>query len=282
MEMNIEQRREAARIGDKARVGTTKLAMNAIFGKTMENVRKHVNIELLTCSKFAKKRIAKPNFQSARRFHDELLAVQLQYMDVVLKSPIQSGFTILERAKGHMIGGYYDDWKQHFPKSELLFTDTDSFCVAVEHPDVYGEMAKFADWFDFSEYPRDHPLYDDSNRKVVGKFKDELHGLCMTKFIGLRPKLYSFEYINDSGTICGKNTAKGVQKAMKERLTFADYEHCLREMTTKTVSVNSIRSEKHKMFTYNIKKIGLSGYDDKRYFCDDGVKTLAHGHYNAK
>ena len=78
MEMNIEQRREAARIGDKARVGTTKLAMNAIFGKTMENVRKHVNIELLTCNKFAKKRIGKPNFQSARRFHDELLAVQLQ------------------------------------------------------------------------------------------------------------------------------------------------------------------------------------------------------------
>ena len=143
-------------------------------------------------------------------------------------------------------------------------------------------MAKFADWFDFSEYPHDHSLYDDTNRKVVGKFKDELHGRCMTRFIGLRPKLYSFEYIDDNGKICGKNTAKGVQKAMKERLAFADYETCLREMTTKTVSVNSIRSDKHKMFTYNIKKIGLSGFDDKRYFCDDGVKTLAHGHYNAK
>ena len=80
----------------------------------------------------------------------------------------------------------------------------------------------------------------------------------LTKFIGLRPKLYSFEYIGDNGTLCGKNTAKGVQKAMKERLTFADYEQCLREMTTKTVSVNRIRSDKHKMFTCNINKIGLS------------------------
>ena len=102
----------------------------------------------------------------------------------------------------------------------------------------------------------------------------------MIRFIGLRPKLYSFEYIDENGAICGKNTAKGVQKAMKERLTFADYEQCLREMTTKTVSVNSIRSNKHKLFTFNINKIGLSGFDD--YFCDDGVKTLAHGHYNAK
>ena len=166
MELNIEQRREAARINDKARVGTTKLAMNAVFGKTMENIRKHVNIELLTSNKFTKKRIAKPNFKSARRFHNELLAVQLSRTDIELKGPIQSGFAVLEHAKGHMTTGYYNDWKQHFPNSELLFTDTDSFCVAVEHPDVYAEMATFQDWFDFSEYPRDHPLYDDTNRKV--------------------------------------------------------------------------------------------------------------------
>ena len=75
MELNIERRREAALSGDRARVGTTKMVMNTVFGKTMENVRKHVNIELLTSRKFAKKRIAKPTFKSAKRFHDELLAV---------------------------------------------------------------------------------------------------------------------------------------------------------------------------------------------------------------
>ena len=166
MELNIDQRREAARIGDKARVGTTKLAMNAVFGKTMENVRTHVNIELLTSSKFAQKRIAKPNFTRSKRFHDNLLGVQLTRTNVELTKPIQSGFAILELAKAHMIDGYYNTWLQHFPRSSLLFTDTDSFCVAVEHPDVYAEMATFKDWFDFSEYPQDHPLYDDTNRKV--------------------------------------------------------------------------------------------------------------------
>ena len=177
-----------------------------------------------------------------------------------------------------MYNSYYNVWLEHFPKTTLLFTD--SFCVAVEHPDVYAEMATFKDWFDFSEYPLDHPLYDETNRKVIGKFKDELHGACMTKFVGLRPKLYSFEYVDDSGVIKSKNTAKGVKKCVKDsKLHFADYEWCLRKMCVEQVSMNCIRSDHHKLFTYNVNKIGLSAYDDKRYICADGVATLAHGHW---
>ena len=280
MELNIQKRREAALIGDKARVGTTKLAMNAIFGKTMENVRTHVNIELLTSDRFAKKRFAKPNFKGSKRFHDELIGVELTRPNVELNKPIQIGLAILDLSKDHMYNSYYNVWLEHFPKTTLLFTDTDSFCVAVEHPDVYPEMATFKDWFDFSEYPLDHPLYDETNRKVIGKFKDELHGACMTKFVGLRPKLYSFEYVDDSGVIKSKNTAKGVKKCVKDsKLHFGDYERCLREMCVEQVSMNCIRSDHHKMFTYNVNKIGLSAYDNKRYICADGVATLAHGHW---
>ena len=280
MDLNISKRREAAIIGDNARVKTTKLAMNAIFGKTMENVRRHVNIELLTSPKIAAKRIAKPNFKTSKRFHDGLLGVELTRSNVELNKPIQIGLAILDISKEHMYDAYYNVLLEHFPRTELLFTDTDSFCVAIEHPDVYGEMARFADWFDFSEYPRNHPLYSNINQKVVGKFKDELHGACMTKFVGLRPKLYSFEFVDEQGQAHGKNTAKGVQKCVKDnKLKFSDYERCLREMCVENVSVNSIRSDRHQLFTYNINKIGLSAYDDKRYICEDGIHTLAHGHY---
>ena len=101
----------------------------------------------------------------------------------------------------------------------------------------------------------------------------------MTKFVGLRPKLYSFEYLDKHGETCGKNTAKGVQKAMSKKLTFDDYERCLRNMCTQSVSMNTIRSDRHRLYTCNVNKIGLSGYDDKRYICTDGVTTLAHGHW---
>ena len=77
MELCIEKRREAALIGDKARVAIIKFIMNAVFGKAMENVRTHMNIELLTSDKIFKKRIAKPNFKGSKRFHDDLVAVEL-------------------------------------------------------------------------------------------------------------------------------------------------------------------------------------------------------------
>lgn len=111
--------------------------------------------------------------------------------------------------------------------------------------------------------------------------KDELASKCMTKFIGLRPKLYSFEFLTADGSKRVKNTAKGVQKAMKNRLTFDDYETCLTHMNTKIVEMNSIRSDHHRLYTYNINKIGLSAFDDKRYILDDGITTLAHGHHQA-
>ena len=99
----------------------------------------------------------------------------------------------------------------------------------------------------------------------------------MTRFIGLRP--YSFEYLDLSGVIFGKNTAKGVQKAMKNRLTLDDYQSCLTNMNTRIVLMNSIRSDHHKIFTYKINKIGLSALDDKRYILDDGIPILADGHH---
>ena len=80
-----------------------------------------------------------------KMFSDDLYHTPiLSRPDVKLCKPIQVGFAILDLSKRHMYDGYYNTWLQHFPKSQLLFTDTDSFCVAVEHPDV-------KDWFDFSE-----------------------------------------------------------------------------------------------------------------------------------
>ena len=83
---------------------------------------------------------------------------------------------------------------KYFPNSTLLFTDTDSLAYEVIDHDIYTGMGKIKDKFDFSEYPKEHFLYSTENMKVVGKFKDECKGQLMLIFVGLRPKLYSFDY----------------------------------------------------------------------------------------
>ena len=251
------------------------MTCNAVFGKTMEHVRKRVNIELLTSKNNAVKQIAKPNFKRAKRLHDELMAVHILKPKLAFNRPIQVGFVILDLNKVHMYSFHYV-WMKKFPTSTLLFTDADSLCYAVD--DITG-MVDIQDEFDFSEYPPKHPLYNEQNMKVFGKFKDELHGCAMTKFVGLRPKLYSYEY-EEEVKVVEKNTAKGVKTKVKNtKLTFADYEHYLRMLNVKTISMNTIRSDHHKVYSLSTKKIRLSAFDDKRYICADGISTLSHGHW---
>ena len=74
--------------------------------------------------------------------------------------------------------------------------DTDSLVLNVHTEDIYDDLRGNMH-YDTSNYEPEHPLYDTRNKKVVGKFKDELGGKLMTKFIGLKPKMYSF--LTDTG-----------------------------------------------------------------------------------
>jgi hypothetical protein len=109
--------------------------------------------------------------------------------------------------------------------------------------------------------------------------KDELCRKKMHEFVGLRAKLYSFNFL-EKNVLSTKNTAKGVKKIVKDRdIKIEDYKRCLRDSQIKSVKINSIRSDHHQLFTLTSSKIALSAADNKRYICDNGINTLAHGHY---
>ena len=75
----------------------------------------------------------------------------------------------------------------------LLFRDTASLAYAVQTDDIYRDTVDdAASRYDFSAYPLDHPLYDTSNHKTLGFFKDELNSVPMREFVGLCPKCYVF------------------------------------------------------------------------------------------
>ncbi|KAL4121384.1 hypothetical protein QTP88_013907 [Uroleucon formosanum] len=115
------------------------------------------------------------------------------------------------------------------------------------------------------------------NKKVLGKFKDELNGKIMTEFIGLRSKLYSYRVLDTEKEI---KKAKGVKKNVVEnKICFNDFQIFLLTKETKYVKQNLFRTKKHDIFTVEQNKKALSVYDDKRFILDNGIDTLAWGHY---
>ena len=76
---------------------------------------------------------------------------------------------------------------------KLCMTDTDSFLVEVTARDIYEDMGKFRHMFDTSNYPLNHPLYSEVNKKVLGKFKDECPANPPKEYVGLKPKMYSLD-----------------------------------------------------------------------------------------
>ena len=70
IDLNIEKRKEATVSGDDAAKDLFKLFNNAVFGKTMENLRKRINFEVVTSREIALKRIPRPNFKRAKIFRE--------------------------------------------------------------------------------------------------------------------------------------------------------------------------------------------------------------------
>ena len=109
--------------------------------------------------------------------------------------------------------------------------------------------------------------------------KDETHGIPIQEFVGLRPKIYSILY-TENEKLVEKETAKGIKKSVtKRKPRHASYKECLLEKRPTAATMNQIRNERHEIYSIKVNKIGLSHYDDKCYILNDGINTLAYGHY---
>ncbi len=263
-----------------------KLMNNAVFGKTMENIRKHRIVKLI--KKWggrygAQNLIASPLFHSRAIFDENLVAIEMNKSNLIFNKPLYIGMAILDISKTLMYDFHYQFMLQQSSlvnQIKLMYTDTDSFIYEICCDDVYEELIKpNLDKFDTSDYPRENP-YDIPlvNKKVVGLMKDEANGQIMTHFVGLRSKMYSFKL--QDGKVYKKS--KGVKyNVVKNKISFDDYVNCLKMHEIKNTSQCCIRSIKHNVFSVKQTKIALSPFDDKRCILENSHDTLPWGHYNA-
>ena len=261
-----------------------KLMNNSVFGKTMENIRNRVNVKLVNTKEKLKKLVAKPNLKSPPKiFSENLVSVHLKKTSLTMDKPVYLGMCILDLSKTIMYDFHYNYIKPKYgAKTKLLFTDTDSLMYEIETEDFYKDISEdVKDRFDTSDYPENHPsgIPTGINKKVLGMFKDEAAGKIIKEFVGLRAKLYSF--IMEDGK--ENRRCKGVKKQVVESsITHEDYKTCLRTGKEQLRKQNILRSYEHEVFSEEVNKIALSAADDKRYILNDGIHTLAWGHYKIK
>ena len=192
------------------------------------------------------------------------------------------GQAILGISKTLMYEFYYDYIKPKYgDKVKLCYMDTDSFILHIQTEDFYMDIDNDVnEWFDTSGYDKklNRPLTTGINKKVIGKFKDELNGLIMTELRASRAKTYSIKYYDENDKMKDMKTAKGTKKCViKNDIKFDDYKDSVLKNKTILRSQKRFKSDHHNVYTVDVNKVAISSNDDKRIQDFDGITTRAYG-----
>ena len=274
IDFNPEKRKHAKNSFEK---DIFKLINNSVFGKTMENLRKKVDVRLVTNEKKLDKLTSKPTYVSSKLFNKNLMAVHKVKETLTLNRPAYVGMCILDLSKTLMYDFHYNYIKKKYNnRARLLFINTDSLTYEIEAADVYKDFWNDKDMFDNSDYPENSPYYCNVNKKIIGKFKDEACGIPITEFIGYKPIMYSYVKDNEKGG----RTAKGIKKnVIKNNIRHEDYKNTLINNEQMHHKMKTIRSQRHQLCSYEINKVSLSCFYDKHHIHDNGTSSYAYGHY---
>ena len=145
-----------------------KLMINSVYGKTMENLRKRINVRLVNNEKDFLKYTSRPTYITHKSFGKDYAAIHEIKPVLILNKPIYVGFTVLDLSKWKMYDFHYNFIKKNF-NAELLFTDTDSLTYEIKSENVYKEFYKWKDLFDISNYSKDSTFLMRLIKKLMPK-----------------------------------------------------------------------------------------------------------------
>ncbi len=274
--------RQRAATANKFEKDFYKLKNNALYGKTVENIRKRCDLRICNDEETLVKYVSKPTFKRSIKIADELIAVDLLKEKISLNRPVYIGQAVLDLSKLRMYQLYYDELGEYARRFngniEILGGDTDSFYLELKNISLKRELLpamRRDGLLDTSNYPKEHPLHSEEHTAKIGLIKDETCGDFIEEFILLRPKCYSFQTLSNSN--CKR--AKGVQRGVvKSQFTHDTYRKIYDSESTLNCTNHQIRSQQHQLFTTAVDKVALSINDDKRRWTTKN-HSYAYGHY---
>ena len=167
---------------------------NSVFGKTMENIRNHRDIKLVTSDKRRKRLVSEPNCHSHKKFWEHLMAIEVKKTHVKMTKPLYLGMSILDISKTLMYEFWYD-YIKYGNRAKLCYTDADTFIIYIKTEDFFEDISNNVErLFDTSNYNENdkRPLPIGKNKNVPGLFRDKLGRKSITEVVALRAKTYPY------------------------------------------------------------------------------------------
>ena len=207
----------------------------SVYGKTIENLRKRIQLRLVNNEKDFLNYTRRPTYITHKPSGKDYVAIHEIKPILILNKPIYIGITVSDLSKWKKYDFHYHFIQKNFD-AKLLFTDAGSLTYQIKSKDVYEEFFKWKDLFDFSNYSKDSKIFNETNKKVIGKMRDEFGGVIITEFVRLKSEMCSIKKID------GKehNAAKWVSIATE----FNDFKDVLFNKKIIRTKMKRIQSKK--------------------------------------
>ena len=264
IDFNTQQRKEETNETDK---NSFKPLNDAVYSKTMENMRKRIKIRIIKKEKDFTTYPSRPTYIN-HIFGKRLVAIHEKKELLTLNQPIYVRCTVLELSKLEMYKFHYDFMKNNVDIFNLILTDTHRFVY--ESSENFQEiMYQHKEIFNLSNYHKNSRYFCNDNKKVLGKMKDEYGGKIIYEITALKSKMYSTRDVN--------NNEKGVHKGHHSFIKYEEYEDTWSNKKAIRHKMTGIKSKKNELVTQESNKRSLSEFDDKSFILSDGINTLAYG-----
>ena len=240
-----------------------KLLANSLYGKFIESMDLRMDCRFNRDRDRAMRNASSPLYKGTVILEEDFSISFMQKRSLVMKQSWAVGFSVLELSKWVMQTFYYRKLIPIFGEGNVsvIMSDTDSFLVSVKASNEAEVLQRLADEMDLSNLPTDHPLFDESVKKVPGYFKTEVSRNKIEEAVALRSKCYALRC--DDGGI--KARAKGVTEGVKRHIPFSVFRQCVESPLKVEVLQHSIRSTRHVNQLLRAQKVAFTSFDDKRF-----------------
>lgn len=260
----------------KSRSNTFKMCANAIFGKMIENSGNRMDTIFVHDRASALRRNSDPRIKGQLILEDNLTIAFMAKKVVKLNQLWPVGFSILELSKAHMLSLFYNKIRPaFFGKASILVSDTDSYLMMLGSPSVDAAISKLMPIMDTSNYPPEHPLYDNSRKNQPGLLKNESPANDIVECVAVRSKVYAFRTEKDEVD----SRCKGIKKSVGRAIPFEDFKRAVLSETPQVVSVTQhlIQSKDHVNRLLKVTKTAMTSFDDKRSLNRCGIHSYPYG-----